>query len=105
MVPPTHTLYCTNTHRMCAHTHTHTHTHTVLHTHAQDALRKVVKGVGGLDHTEWRAFSNERRTAEGPRGFVDGDLIETFLDLGAEDAQKVGRRKKNNKKKNNKRLK
>lgn len=27
----------------------------------QDALRKVVKGVGGLDHNEWRAFTNERK--------------------------------------------
>jgi DNA damage-binding protein 1 len=41
----------------------------------QDCLRKVVKGVGGLDHAQWRSFQNEHSRAE-CRGFVDGDLIE-----------------------------
>jgi DNA damage-binding protein 1 len=51
----------------------------------QTCLRKVVKGVGGLSHSEWRTFENERRSgagrAEDHRNFVDGDLIEQFLDL------------------------
>eukprot|EP00873_Tetraselmis_striata_P003032 jgi/Tetstr1/423296/TSEL_013995.t1 len=51
----------------------------------QTALRKVVNGVGGLSHAEWRSFENERRTgsgrAEEHRNFIDGDLIEQFLDL------------------------
>lgn len=48
---------------------------------AQDALRKVVKGVGGFDHATWRSFSSERVTNGECRGFIDGDLIEQFLDL------------------------
>ena len=51
----------------------------------QEALRKVVKGVGGLSHSEWRSFENERRIGTGrpeeQRLFVDGDLIEQFLEL------------------------
>lgn len=43
-------------------------------------MRKVVKGVGGFDHAQWRAFSNVQRT-EPAKNFVDGDLIEQFLDL------------------------
>ncbi len=49
----------------------------------QSALRQVVQGVGGLSHEAWRAFANDRRTADA-HGFIDGDLIETFLDLGPE---------------------
>lgn len=46
----------------------------------QQALVKVIKGVGGLSHEQWRSFSNERKTVEA-RNFLDGDLIESFLDL------------------------
>uniref|UniRef100_A0A7S3QK85 DNA damage-binding protein 1 n=1 Tax=Dunaliella tertiolecta TaxID=3047 RepID=A0A7S3QK85_DUNTE len=54
----------------------------------QDALRKVIRGVGGLDHADFRAFRSERKVSES-RGFVDGDLIESFLDLSAPHAEKV----------------
>lgn len=47
----------------------------------EHALRDVVKGVGGLSHSQWRAFHNERRSAPDSRRFVDGDFVETFLDL------------------------
>ena len=43
-------------------------------------MAKVVQGVGGLSHAEWRSFHNERKTQE-CRGFVEGDLVEMFLDL------------------------
>jgi len=43
-------------------------------------MRKVVKGIGGLEHQAWRSFKSERRRAESC-GFIDGDLVETFLDL------------------------
>jgi DNA damage-binding protein 1 len=46
-------------------------------------MRAAVRGVGGLSHEAWRAFANERRSAEA-HGFVDGDLIEQFLELSAE---------------------
>ncbi|XP_020628267.1 DNA damage-binding protein 1-like [Orbicella faveolata] len=49
-------------------------------TQVQGKLSKVIKSVGKIDHGFWRAFSNERRT-EPAIGFVDGDLIESYLDL------------------------
>jgi len=55
---------------------------------AQECLRGVVKGVGGLDHAAWRAFDNDRGAAAA-RGFVDGDLVEQFLDLRRESAERV----------------
>lgn len=62
-------------------------------TRLQTCLRKVVKGVGGLSHSEWRTFENERRSgagrAEDHRNFVDGDLIEQFLDLRRDKMSEV----------------
>lgn len=46
----------------------------------QGCLNKVIKGVGGLIHEQWRSFNNEKKTSDA-RNFVDGDLIESFLDL------------------------
>ncbi|CAL0325072.1 unnamed protein product [Lupinus luteus] len=46
----------------------------------QSNLRKVIKGVGGLNHEQWRSFNNEKKTVDA-RNFLDGDLIESFLDL------------------------
>lgn len=48
----------------------------------QAQLSKVLKGVGGLDHQKWRAFRNDSILGPVPmHGFIDGDLIESFLDL------------------------
>uniref|UniRef100_A0A061SBD9 DNA damage-binding protein 1 n=1 Tax=Tetraselmis sp. GSL018 TaxID=582737 RepID=A0A061SBD9_9CHLO len=59
----------------------------------QAALRKVIKGVGGLSHAEWRSFENERKVGSGhpdeQRCFVDGDLIEQFLDLRRDKMEEV----------------
>ena len=46
----------------------------------QGCLVKIIKGVGGLSHEQWRSFYNEKKTNEA-RNFLDGDLIESFLDL------------------------
>ena len=54
----------------------------------QACLRQVVHGVGGLDHFEWRHFNNQRQKKP-PRGFVDGDLIEQYLDLDRQTMQQV----------------
>jgi len=54
----------------------------------QSAMRKVVRGVGGLDHATWRAFRDERRS-ESSRNFIDGDLVESFLDLTDDQAKQV----------------
>ena len=47
-----------------------------------------IKGVGGLVHSEWRSFQNDRKTVDA-HNFVDGDLIEAFLELPAELMQEV----------------
>ncbi|GMH41385.1 hypothetical protein BSKO_09295 [Bryopsis sp. KO-2023] len=54
----------------------------------EEAMRKVVKGVGGLSHKQHRRFTNERRNVEA-HNFVDGDLIEAFLDLNREKMDEV----------------
>ena len=51
-------------------------------------MTKVVQGVGGLSHSEWRSFHNERKTQE-CRGFIDGDLVEMFLDLPRSKMEEV----------------
>lgn len=43
-------------------------------------LTRIIKSVGKIEHNFWRSFSNERKT-EAACGFIDGDLIENFLDL------------------------
>lgn len=56
----------------------------------QEGMRKVIQGVGGLNHGEWRAFVTPfMKTNADSRGFVDGDLIEQFLDLKRESMDAV----------------
>ncbi|WYZ45974.1 hypothetical protein EsH8_IX_000199 [Colletotrichum jinshuiense] len=55
----------------------------------QERLAEVVKTLGqaesepgaGLSFMTWRGFRNAKRSAEAPFRFVDGELIERFLDL------------------------
>ena len=56
----------------------------------QKAMQKTIHGVGGLAHVDWRSFTNEhtRRTQES-RGFIDGDLVEMFLDLPRDKMEEV----------------
>ena len=54
----------------------------------QRAMTKVVSSIGNMNHTEWRSFYSIRRIAAA-RNFLDGDLIESFLDLPQEDRDKV----------------
>uniref|UniRef100_A0A3Q1JGR7 DNA damage-binding protein 1 n=1 Tax=Anabas testudineus TaxID=64144 RepID=A0A3Q1JGR7_ANATE len=60
----------------------------------QNRLNKVIKSVGKIEHslypsnTNWRSFHTERKT-EQATGFIDGDLIESFLDLGRAKMQEV----------------
>lgn len=55
----------------------------------EDQLESLIYGAGGLSHREWRAFCNDRKYEESSQGFIDGDLIEGFLDLPAQRKQKV----------------
>ena len=54
----------------------------------EKCLNKVIKGVGGLSHQKWRSFFNERKNEEAS-GFIDGDLIESYLDLKKERMDEV----------------
>ncbi|CAH1785310.1 unnamed protein product [Owenia fusiformis] len=54
----------------------------------QNKLAKVIKSVGKIDHSFWRQFHTERKS-EPSVGFIDGDLIESFLDLSRENMQEV----------------
>jgi DNA damage-binding protein 1 len=50
----------------------------------QEAMQKVVTGVGNFSHSDFRSFHNVQRSVE-MRNFIDGDLVEIFLDLSKED--------------------
>jgi DNA damage-binding protein 1 len=54
----------------------------------QERLTKVIKSVGKIDHSQWRSFYNDRKQ-DPADGFVDGDLIESFLELSREDMKEV----------------
>ncbi|KAL5220246.1 hypothetical protein ABZP36_024959 [Zizania latifolia] len=54
------------------------------------ALAGSVKSVGNISHAEWRSFYN-LRTIGDAHGFVDGDLIESFLSLEPSKMEEVAR--------------
>lgn len=54
----------------------------------QAAMTKVVKGVGGFSHEEWRSFTNGRRTSPSSN-FIDGDLVESYLDMPRPNQEEV----------------
>ncbi|KAH7654344.1 DNA damage-binding protein 1 [Dioscorea alata] len=56
----------------------------------QANLVKVIKGVGGLSHEQWRSFNNEKKTVDA-RNFLDGDLIESFLDLNRNRMEEISK--------------
>lgn len=59
-------------------------------TQVQKAMTSVVAGVGGMSHSHWREFSvsaPQRRMSAS--GFIDGDLVEQFLELDLQEAAKV----------------
>ncbi|VEN37337.1 unnamed protein product [Callosobruchus maculatus] len=54
----------------------------------QNKLATVIKSVGKIEHSYWRAFHTDIKT-ENCEGFVDGDLIESFLDLSPDKMKEV----------------
>lgn len=54
----------------------------------QTAMTKVVRGVGGFSHEEWRSFTNGRRTSPSSK-FIDGDLVESYLDMPRNKQEEV----------------
>lgn len=54
----------------------------------EDRLTTVIKSVGKIEHNFWRSFNTELKI-EQCEGFIDGDLIESFLDLSHEKMAEV----------------
>jgi DNA damage-binding protein 1 len=72
----------------------------------QEAARRVIKGVGGWDHSTYRAFFSDKRIPSLilppgqslgsssemdmlSKGFIDGDLVECVLDLPKDKQEQV----------------
>jgi DNA damage-binding protein 1 len=54
----------------------------------EKSMEKVVKPVGNFSHKQFRAFNADQRVHPS-HGFVDGDLVESFLDLDRSTMQEV----------------
>ncbi|OXU25996.1 hypothetical protein TSAR_009174 [Trichomalopsis sarcophagae] len=54
----------------------------------EDRLTSVIKSVGKIEHNFWRSFNTDLKI-EQCEGFIDGDLIESFLDLSHEKMAEV----------------
>lgn len=55
----------------------------------QSNLAELVHAPGDVPFPKYRAFKNQVREAEEPFRFVDGDLVERFLDVGDEVQKKA----------------
>lgn len=49
----------------------------------EERLTHTIKSVGKIEHSFWRSYHSGQKT-EPCEGFIDGDLIECFLDLSRE---------------------
>lgn len=47
-------------------------------------MAPLVRGFGGVEHADWRAYRSDVGSRPSA-GFIDGDFIETFLDIKDED--------------------
>lgn len=54
----------------------------------EERLSHTIKSVGKIEHSFWRSFHTDMKT-EPADGFIDGDLVESFLDLGREKMKEV----------------
>lgn len=52
-------------------------------------LGNLVAAPGDMDFAKYRAFKNQVREEEEPMRFVDGELIERFLDVSEEVQSKA----------------
>ncbi|KAI1279993.1 mono-functional DNA-alkylating methyl methanesulfonate N-term-domain-containing protein [Xylaria sp. FL0933] len=55
----------------------------------QKKLADVVETTGTIEFSQYRSFRNEERESDGPFRFVDGELLERFLDLDERQQGKV----------------
>ena len=54
----------------------------------QEAMQTTIVGVGNFSHKEFRSFHNVQRNLP-MKNFIDGDLIELFLDLSRDEQIKI----------------
>ncbi|KAB0803831.1 hypothetical protein PPYR_00801 [Photinus pyralis] len=54
----------------------------------QNRMSSIIKSVGKIEHAHWRSFHTDIKT-EPCKGFIDGDLIESFLDLSTDKMKEV----------------
>ncbi|BFZ58878.1 hypothetical protein PYCC9005_005944 [Savitreella phatthalungensis] len=55
----------------------------------QSAMASVIQPVGGLNFFDWRGYRTPHVKVAEPSRFVDGDLIEKFLDFSADRKKSV----------------
>jgi DNA damage-binding protein 1 len=55
----------------------------------QSAMAPLVRSAGQIPFMKYRAFKNAVREADEPFRFVDGELIEQFLNLPVKDQEQV----------------
>ncbi|KAK1749837.1 DNA damage-binding protein 1 [Echria macrotheca] len=55
----------------------------------QDKLAAVIKTAGGIEHRTYRAFRNAERESDRPYRFVDGELLERYLDQDEETQKEI----------------
>ncbi|XP_072930200.1 DNA damage-binding protein 1 [Epargyreus clarus] len=54
----------------------------------EERLAHTIKSVGKIPHAFWRSFNTDIKT-EPAEGFIDGDLVESFLDLSRQVQQET----------------
>ncbi|KAG8527630.1 uncharacterized protein KY384_007783 [Bacidia gigantensis] len=55
----------------------------------QEELAELVESLGGVPFNSYRGFKNQVMEKDSPYRFVDGELVEAFLDLSAPQQQQV----------------
>ncbi|KAI1502413.1 mono-functional DNA-alkylating methyl methanesulfonate N-term-domain-containing protein [Biscogniauxia marginata] len=55
----------------------------------QSKLADVIETTGNILFTQYRSFRNEERESDGPFRFVDGELLERFLEIDDERQQEI----------------
>lgn len=47
----------------------------------QSKLEQYINVPGNIAFKDWRSFRNEARESDGPYRFIDGEMVERFLDM------------------------
>ncbi|KAI1336928.1 mono-functional DNA-alkylating methyl methanesulfonate N-term-domain-containing protein [Xylariaceae sp. FL0016] len=55
----------------------------------QNRLTEVIETTGDLTFSQYRSFRNEERESEAPFRFVDGELLERFLEIDDERQEEI----------------